>query len=208
MSQSEFVTTKYLAEVENLLCKFYDLPNEYDILQGVIEIIKLLKKEQNVETLQSRVLKVWIQILSCLKQVEDKSNLAYSDPNLESPIRTTSQNFRVSNLAFLRNGSEKSLLKFLLCTNYFCKGLFRFGSLYLLESLIHNLELTFTSQEILTIFEELYNQFLSMVEQKSISINELDEQPLHEFQEDSNFLNPQNLFHSLTQLKNPWAIWL
>ena len=83
----------------------------------------------------------------------------------------------------------------------------------MLESLIHNLELPFTSQEILTIFEELYNQFLSIIEQKSISINELDEQPLHEFQEleefcsgidrikDSNFFDPQYLFHSLTQLK-------
>ena len=132
MSQSEFVTTKYFAEVENLLCKFHDLPNEYDSLQGVIEIIKLLKKEQNVETLQSRVLKVWIQILSCLKQVEDKSNLAYSDPNLESPIRTTSQNFRVSNLAFLRNGSEKNIFEIFIVYQFcFCKELFRFGSLYL-----------------------------------------------------------------------------
>ena len=57
----------------------------------------------------------------------------------------------------------------------------------------------------------MYNQFLSIIEQKSISINELDERPLHEFQEefcsgidrikDSNFLDPQNLLHSLTQLK-------
>ena len=82
MSHSEFVIAKRLTEAENLLNNFQDLPLEYDILQGVIEIIKLLKKEEHAPTLQIRVFKVWIQILNCLKQIEDKSNLAYSDPNL------------------------------------------------------------------------------------------------------------------------------
>ena len=89
MSQSEFLITKYLAEAENLLCKFHDLPNEYVILQGGIEIIKLLEKEEHVQTLQIRVFKVWIQMLSSLKRIEEKSNLAYSEPNQEGPIRNT-----------------------------------------------------------------------------------------------------------------------
>ena len=89
MYQSEFVITKYLTEAENLLHNFQDLPTEYNILQGVTEIIKLLKQEEHIQTLQSRVFKVWIQILSCLKQIEEKSNLAYSDQNQESPFRNT-----------------------------------------------------------------------------------------------------------------------